>query len=95
MNARGKWIGRSEFLNFTGLGIEPSDVVGGTHVRNPEIAVFIRSGAERHAVRSGHIVFGEHNFQRVVAYGRTVALYFGMSAGDFGSFASTPKASFR
>src|SRR6266849_4407046 len=69
MDARGALVRRNELFNLSGIWIQPPDSVPGSKIGDPDFSVFIWRGAERHAIRSGHIVFHIRNFYGLIAEG--------------------------
>ena len=92
MNGGSAGKGNREILHLSGIWVQPRDFIGDSKIRNPKIAFFIRSGAEGHAARPGHVILDVHNVHGVIAERPQVALYSGISAGDFGSTESGPNS---
>ena len=67
MNRGGTDVGNREILHLAGLRIEPGDLIRHAEIGNPQVAVFVRSGAERHAARARHVVLDVHDIHRVAA----------------------------
>ncbi len=77
-----KWHG--EVLHIAGLWIETSDHIRPAGIGNPQVAVFVRGGAERHPARTGHVVFHVHDVHRIAAEGSQRFLVTGHVRGRFG-----------
>ena len=67
MDGRSPNIGNREILRRSGFRIDARDLVRIAEVRNPNEAVLVRSSAEGHAARTGHVVFHVHDIERVLA----------------------------
>src|ERR1700680_1506518 len=67
MNSSGTDIGNREILHLSGIRLEPSNLICDSKIRDPQIAVLVRSGAERHPARPRHVVLHVDDVHRLAA----------------------------